>query len=63
MVFDGKEVICRDEMRLTSEWEVRGGGEEGERGLSDLDYWTVKRAEAFLDDAPSRAGVAEVLSQ
>lgn len=65
MVFDGAKVICRDEMRLHSEWEVRGEAAAGEAAtaMSDLDYWTIKRAEAFLDEAPSRGGCAEVITE
>lgn len=55
MVFDGPKLLCRDEMMMSTEFEVRaplGGG--GDTFVSDLDFWSMKRAEAFLDAAPSR---------
>jgi hypothetical protein len=54
MVFDGPKLLCRDEMMMSTEWEVRAplGGDSY---VSDLDFWTMRRAEAFLDAAPSKA--------
>ena len=51
LVFDGNKELCRDEMMMSSEWEVRSSlnGVEGGAEVSDLDYWTVMRANAFLD--------------
>lgn len=61
MVFDGPNAICRDEMMMSTEWEVRAEV-NGEQFVSDLDFWTMKRAEAFLQAAPSRGGDAVPLS-
>ncbi|KAI5856931.1 hypothetical protein BZA05DRAFT_441568 [Tricharina praecox] len=57
VVYDGPKMLCKDEMMMSTEWEVRA--EVGD--LSDLDYWTLRRAEAFLDSAPSRGGEATPL--
>jgi len=57
MVFDGPKLLCRDEMMMSNEWEVRaqlGGSGGSDAYISDLDFWTLRRAEAFLDVAPSR---------
>jgi hypothetical protein len=53
LVFDGNNQVCRDEMMMSSEWEVRSSlnGVEGGAEVSDLDYWTVMRANAFHDAA------------
>jgi hypothetical protein len=53
MVYDGPKMLCKDEMMMSTEWEVRS-----ELGMSDLDYWSLRRAQAFLDAAPSRGGEA-----
>lgn len=53
MVYDGPKMLCKDEMMMNTEWEVRA-----EHGMSDLDYWSIRRAQAFLDAAPSRGGDA-----
>lgn len=53
MVFDGPKLLCRDEMMMSTEWEVRAQL-GGDTYVSDLDFWTMRRAEAFLDAAPSR---------
>lgn len=54
-------------MMMSNEWEVRaqlGGSGGSDAYVSDLDFWTMRRAEAFLDVAPSRnpqgAAVGEV---
>lgn len=57
MVFDGPKVLCRDEMMMSTEWEVRAQLND-DTFVSDLDFWTMRRAEAFLDAAPSRGGEA-----
>jgi len=44
MVFDGPRMLSKDEMMMGNEWEVKAEGEQ-----SDLDFWTMRRAEAFLD--------------
>ncbi|KAI5814021.1 hypothetical protein BZA77DRAFT_334648 [Pyronema omphalodes] len=56
MVYDGPTMLCKDEMMMHSEWEVRQ--QVGAAVLSDLDFWAVKRADAFLNEAPSRGGEA-----
>ncbi|KAI5801146.1 hypothetical protein EDC01DRAFT_726596 [Geopyxis carbonaria] len=52
MVFDGPKLLCKDEMMMSSEWEVRA--QLGDTYVSDLDFWTMRRADAFLDAAPPR---------
>jgi len=54
MVFDGLKLLCRDEMMMSNEWEVRAQLGGSDAYVSDLDFWTMRRAEAFLDVAPSR---------
>lgn len=56
MVYDGPTMLCKDEMMMHSEWEVRQ--QVGAAILTDLDFWAVKRANAFLNEAPSRGGEA-----
>lgn len=64
MVFDSGKMLCRDEMMMSSEWEVRANiGTTQETSVSDLDFWSLRRAEAFLDAAPSRGGDAVVLKE
>ncbi|KAL7273576.1 hypothetical protein RUND412_003553 [Rhizina undulata] len=53
MVFDGPRTLCRDEMMMSTEFEVKAQL-GGDTFVSDLDFWTMRRAEAFLDAAPSR---------
>ncbi|KAF8539591.1 hypothetical protein BDD12DRAFT_648487, partial [Trichophaea hybrida] len=53
-VYDGPNLLCKDEMMMSAEWEVRA--QLGDAMLSDLDFWVVRRADAFLDSAPSRGG-------
>jgi hypothetical protein len=43
MVFDGSKMLAKDEMMMSTDWEVKGEGE------LDLNLWTMRRAEAFLD--------------
>ena len=57
MVFDGPKMLCKDEMMMNTEWEVRAQV-CGEQYVSDLDFWTMRRADAFLDAAPSHGGAA-----
>lgn len=53
IVYDGNQQLTRDEMMMSTEWEVRGSldGVEGGAEVSDLDYWTVMRANAYHDAA------------
>jgi hypothetical protein len=53
MAFDGSKMLLKDEMLMRAEWEPRAQL-EGNTSLSDLDFWTVKRAEAFLDASTAR---------
>lgn len=52
MVFDGPKPLCRDEMLMSAEWEVKAQL-GGDTFVSDLDFWTIRRADAFLDATPS----------
>lgn len=42
MVFDGGKKLCKDEIMMSTEWDVGGA-------LGELDFWTLRRAEAFLE--------------
>jgi len=48
MVYDGSTILCKDEMMMNTEWEVRAST-GGENFISDLDFWTMQRAHAALD--------------
>jgi len=50
-VYDGNKLLCRDEMMMSSAWEVKANLASGGAEVSDLDYWTVVRANAFHDAA------------
>lgn len=52
MVYDGSNILCRDEMMMNTEWEVRASI-GGDNFVSDLDFWTMQRANAALDAAPT----------
>ena len=60
MVFDGPKLLCKDQMMMSTEWEVRAKLSESAE-VTDLDYWTMRRAEAFSEEAPSKRGEAVVL--
>lgn len=57
MVFDGPKLLCRDDMMMSNEFEVRAQLAD-DTFVSDLDYWTLRRAEAFLDAAAVAASSA-----
>ncbi|KAF8428326.1 hypothetical protein EV426DRAFT_337543 [Tirmania nivea] len=48
MVYDGPNILCKDEMMMNTEWEVRASI-GGDNFVSDLDFWTMQRANAALD--------------
>lgn len=48
MVYDGDSILCKDEMMMNTEWEVRASM-GGDNFVSDLDFWTMQRANAALD--------------
>jgi len=48
MVYDGPNILCKDEMMMNTEWEVRASM-GGDNFVSDLDFWTMQRANAALD--------------
>jgi len=48
MVYDGPNILCKDEMMMNTEWEVRAST-GGDNCISDLDFWTMQRANAALD--------------
>lgn len=50
-VYDGSKLLCRDEMMMSSAWEVKANLAGGEAEVSDLDYWTMVRSKAFHDAA------------
>lgn len=51
MVYDGSNMLCKDEMMMSSEWDAKPP--LGDQMLSDLDFWTTRRAEAFHDAVPA----------
>jgi len=46
-VYDGPRRLCKDDMMLDSEFEVRMGLGDGKSYVTDLDVETLKRAEGF----------------
>lgn len=50
-VYDGDKLLCRDEMMMSSAWEVKTHLAGVDAEVSDLDYWTLMRANAFHDAA------------
>ena len=46
-VFDGPRRLCKDDMMLDNEFEVRMRLGDGNSYVTDLDVNTIKRAEAF----------------
>lgn len=61
MVFDGPKLLCRDDMMMSNEFEVTAQLAE-DAFVSDLDFWTLQRAEAFLEAAAvaARSATGEV---
>jgi len=55
-VYDGDKLLCQDEMMMSSAWEVKANLAGGESEVSDLDYWTLVRANAFHDAAKEDRG-------
>lgn len=48
MVYDGPSILCKDEMMMNTEWEVRAST-GGDNFISDLDIWTMAKAKAVLE--------------
>lgn len=48
LVYDGPNILCKDEMMMNTEWEVRAST-GGDNYVSDLDFWTMEKAHAALD--------------
>ncbi|MCJ1336256.1 hypothetical protein MMC09_001532 [Bachmanniomyces sp. S44760] len=55
-VYDGDRRLAKDEMMLNHDNEVRVSLGDGKAYLTDLDFWTMKRAEAFHDATPEEKG-------
>lgn len=55
MVYDGPSILLKDEMMMSTEYEVRTS--LGDTYVSDLDYWTMQRANAALDAAPGTVDI------
>jgi len=58
-VFDGPRRLWKDDMMLSTEFEVRMGLQDG-KYFTDLDDLTVKRAEAFHDATEEEKGPSDV---
>jgi len=61
MVYDGSNMLCKDEMVMTCEWD--GKPPPGDPMLSNLDFWTTRRAEAFLDAMPARGEAMPLMGE
>ena len=55
-VYDGPRSLCKDEMMLDNEFEVRMRLGEGPSYVTDLDMVTVNRADAFLNATDEEKG-------
>ena len=55
-VFDGPRRLCKDDMMLDNEFEVRMRLGDGNSYVTDLDVNTIKRANAFLDATKEEEG-------
>ena len=55
-VFDGPRRLCKDDMMLDNEFEVRMRLGDGNSYVTDLDVNTIKRANAFLDAKDEEKG-------
>ncbi|KAI9776946.1 MAG: hypothetical protein M1839_009188 [Geoglossum umbratile] len=58
-VFDGPRRLCKDDMMLSTEYEVRMPLQDG-KYFTDLDDLTVRRAEAFHDATEEEKGPGDV---
>jgi hypothetical protein len=57
--FDGPRRLWKDDMMLSTEYEVRIPLSDGKSYVTDLDVQTIKRAEAFLDATDEEKGPYE----
>lgn len=55
-VFDGPRRLCKDDMMLDNEFEVRMRLGDGNSYVTDLDVNTIKRANAFLEATEDEKG-------
>ena len=59
-VFDGPRRLCKDDMMLDNEFEVRMHLGDGSNSyVTDLDVNTIKRANAFLNAEDEEKGAYE----
>ena len=56
-VFDGPRRLCKDDMMLDNEFEVRMRLGEGNSYVTDLDVNTIKRANAFHEATEEEKGI------
>jgi len=49
MVYDGSKRLLRDDMMMSAPWEVKTN--MGGAAVSDLDFWSITRANAYHDAA------------
>ena len=56
-VFDGPRRLCKDDMMLDNEFEVRMHLGKGNSYVTDLDVNTMKRAHAFHEATEEEKGV------
>jgi hypothetical protein len=57
--FDGQRRLWKDDMMLSTDYEVRIPLNDGKSYVTDLDVQTLKRAEAFLDATEEEKGPYE----
>jgi uncharacterized C2H2 Zn-finger protein len=57
--FDGQRRLWKDDMMLSTDYEVRIPLSDGKSYVTDLDVQTLKRAEAFLDATDEEKGPYE----
>lgn len=55
-VFDGPRRLCKDDMMLDNEFEVRMRLGDGNSYVTDLDVNTIKRANAFHEATDEEKG-------
>ena len=57
-VFDGTRRLMKDEMMLDNQFEVRLKLGDGNSYVTDLDYWTMKRADGVDEATEEEKGPA-----
>jgi hypothetical protein len=58
-VYDGERRLCKDDMMMHNEFEVRMNSADGKSYITDLDVETLRRAEAFHNATEAERGPAQ----